>query len=98
MYLPHHRHPLEADMVDDTRGVVRESLELVELVVHEQLLGGLMDVGVDDEAVAQIIELSEQQIIQTSLSSDATRKTKATEGRNTLTNNNLITISSSPPQ
>lgn len=26
------------------------SLELVELVVQEQLLGGLMDVGVDDEA------------------------------------------------
>jgi hypothetical protein len=80
MYLAHHRHPLEADMVDDARGVVREALELVELVVHEQLLGGLMDVGVDDEAVAQIIELSEQQIIQTLLSSDATRKTKATEG------------------
>ena len=80
MYLPHHRHPLEADVVDDARGVVREALELVELAVHEQLLGGLMDVGVDDEAVAQIIELSEQQIIQTSLSSDATRKTKATEG------------------
>jgi hypothetical protein len=53
---------------------------LVELAVQEQLLGGLMDVGVDDEAVAQIIELSEQKIIQTSLSSDATRKTKATEG------------------
>jgi uncharacterized 2Fe-2S/4Fe-4S cluster protein (DUF4445 family) len=67
-------------MVDDARGVVRESLELVELVVHEQLLGGLMDVGVDDKAIAQIIELSEQQIIQTSLSSDATRKTKATVG------------------
>ena len=67
-------------MVDDARGVVREALELVELAVQEQLLGGLMDVGVDDEAVAQIIELSEQQIIQTSLSSDATRKTKATEG------------------
>jgi uncharacterized 2Fe-2S/4Fe-4S cluster protein (DUF4445 family) len=98
MYLPHHRHPLEADMVDDARGVVREALELVELAVHEQLLGGLMDVGVDDEAVAQIIELLEQQIIQTSLSSDATRKTKATEGWNTLTNNDLITISSSPPQ
>jgi uncharacterized 2Fe-2S/4Fe-4S cluster protein (DUF4445 family) len=80
MYLPHHRHPLEADMVDDARGVVREALELVELDVHEQLLGGLMDVGVDDEAVAQIIELSEQQIIQTSLSLDATRKTKATGG------------------
>jgi uncharacterized 2Fe-2S/4Fe-4S cluster protein (DUF4445 family) len=67
-------------MVDDARGVVREALELVELAVQEQLLGGLMDVGVDDGAVAQIIELSEQQIIQTSLSSDATRKTKATEG------------------
>ena len=80
MYPPHHRHPLEAYMVDYARGVVREALELVELAVHEQLLGGLMDVGVDDEAVAQIIELSEQQIIQTSLSSDATRKTIATEG------------------
>ena len=50
MYLPHHRHPLEADVVDDARGVVREALELVELAVHEQLLGGLMDVGVDDES------------------------------------------------
>jgi uncharacterized 2Fe-2S/4Fe-4S cluster protein (DUF4445 family) len=84
-------------MVDDARGVVREALELVELAVQEQLLGGLMDVGVDDGAVAQIIELSEQQIIQTSLSSDATRKTKATEGWNTLANNDMITISSSPP-
>jgi hypothetical protein len=67
-------------MVDDARGIVREALELVELVVHEKLLGGLMDVGVDDKAIAQIIELSEQQILQTSLSSDAIRKTKATEG------------------
>jgi hypothetical protein len=67
-------------MVNDARGVVWEALKLVELAVQEQLLGGLMDVGVDDGAVAQIIELSEQQIIQTLLSSDATRKTKATEG------------------
>jgi hypothetical protein len=39
-------------MVDDARGVVWEALKLVELVVHEQLLGGLMDTGVEDEAVA----------------------------------------------